>query len=66
MENTLKEANEILGTAYQDWESVSKHKFLTEDFIREFADEVNWSCISANQHLSEEFIREFADKVDWH
>ena len=65
MENTLKEANEILGTAYQDWESVSKHKSLTEDFIREFADEVNWSCISANQHLSEEFIREFADELDW-
>ena len=45
--------------------SISAHKFLTEDFIREFADEVKWGYISANQHLSEEFIREFADEVDW-
>lgn len=65
MENVLKRANEILGTNYQYWKSVSKHKGLTEDFIREFADEVNWSCISANQHLSEDFIREFQDRVDW-
>ena len=64
-ENTLKRANKILGTNYDDWMSVSAHKFLTEDFIREFADEVKWGYISTNQHLSEEFIREFADEVDW-
>ena len=63
--NTLERANEILGTAYQDWESVSKHKGLTEDFIREFADKVRWYWISIYQHLSENFIREFKDNVDW-
>ena len=65
MKDTLKRANKILGTNYDDWMSVSAHKFLTEDFIREFADEVKWGYISAKQHLSEEFIREFADEVDW-
>ena len=38
MENTLNEANEILGTNYNDWVLLSKHKGLTEDFIRKFAD----------------------------
>ena len=65
MKDTLKRANKILGTNYDDWMSVSAHKFLTEDFIREFANEVKWGYISAKQHLSEEFIREFADEVDW-
>lgn len=64
MKDALKRANEILGTNYQYWKSVSKHKGLTEDFIREFANEVDWCWISAYQNLSEDFIREFADKVD--
>ena len=51
MKDTLKRANKILGTNYDDWMSVSAHKFLTEDFIREFADEVKWGYISAKQHL---------------
>ena len=65
MEDTLKRANEILGTNYRDWTSLSRHNGLTEDFIREFADEVNWECISSYQHLSEDFIREFKRKVNW-
>ena len=66
MENALKRANEILGTNYKYWKSVSKHKGLTEDFIREFADFVDWEWISQYQHLSEGFIREFADRVYWY
>ena len=65
MGDTLKRANAILGTDYQKWTDVSCHKGLTEDFIREFADEVNWFSISHYQHLSEDFIREFKDKVYW-
>ena len=65
MGDTLKRANAILGTDYQNWTDVSCYKGLTEDFIREFADEVNWFSISHYQHLSEDFIREFKDKVDW-
>ena len=40
MEETLARANAILGTDYQDWTSLSTHKGLTEDFIREFKDNV--------------------------
>ena len=66
MENQLSEANKILGTNYQSWLSLSTHKGLTEDFIREFADRVDWEWISQYQHLSEGFIREFADRVYWY
>ena len=61
----LKKANAILGTNYRDWTSLSRHNRLTEDFIREFKDEVDWKVISAYQHLSEDFIREFEDRVSW-
>ena len=40
-------------------------KPLTEEFIREFQNEVDWELISSNQELSENFIREFQDKVCW-
>lgn len=64
-EYNLQRANEILGRNYQDWQAVSTHRGLTEDFIRKFADNVDWICISRYQRLSEDFIREFADRVDW-
>ena len=66
MENTLERANEILGTSYSDWISVSRHEGLTEDFIREYQDKVAWESISFYQLLSEDFIREFKDKVSWY
>ena len=65
-EDMLKRANEILGTNYQNWRALSRHNGLTEDFIREFAGEVDWDYISTYQHLSEDFIREFKKKVNWH
>ena len=64
--DALERANAILGTNYDDWVSLSMHKGLTEDFIREFADRVDWEWISQYQHLSEGFIREFADRVYWY
>jgi len=48
-----------------DWEWISIHQKLSENFIREFKDKVYWGRISAYQKLSENFIREFKDKVDW-
>ena len=48
----------------QDWYKLSK-KNSSEDFIREFQDNVLWYNISLYQRLSEEFIREFQDKVYW-
>ena len=65
MGDTLKRANEILGTNYLNWRALSMHNGLTEEFIREFQDKVHWNCISVYQHLSEEFIREFKDDVVW-
>ena len=64
--DALERANAILGTNYDDWVSLSMHKGLTEDFIREFADRVDWEWISQYQHLSEGFIREIADRVYLH
>ena len=49
MEDVLKRANEILGTNYEDWYYLSGHERLTEDFIREFADNVWWGNISEYQ-----------------
>ena len=41
------------------------HQNLSEEFIREFHDEVGWYAISMHQILSEDLIREFQDKVIW-
>ena len=65
MEDKIKKANEILGTNYRGWRELSAHRYLSEDFIREFKDDVSWFQISIYQRLSEDFIREFADRVDW-
>jgi hypothetical protein len=40
-------------------------KTLSEEFIREFQNEVNWEEISLYQKLNENFIREFYNKVYW-
>ena len=69
--NITQRVNELFGTNYQgvingdDWMRISARQKLSEDFIREFEDNVDWGCISANQKLSENFIREFQDKVNW-
>ena len=63
--DTLSRAHEILGTNYNDWEWLSKYEHLSEDFIREFKDNVIWYWVSQHQHLSEDFIREFKDRVHW-
>ena len=65
MEETLKKANAILGTYHRNWDSLSKHRGLTEEFIRGFKYEVDWFSISAYQRLSEGFIREFKNWVNW-
>ena len=63
--------NEHLGTDYkglitkEQWREISMFQKLSEDFIREFQDNVDWECISMCQNLSESFIREFQDNVNW-
>jgi hypothetical protein len=48
-----------------EWENISFESGLSEDFIREFKNEVYWDSISLLQKLSENFIREFKDLVYW-
>jgi hypothetical protein len=48
-----------------NWEEISFHYKLSEDFIRKHKDKVNWYYVSGSQELSESFIREFQDKVFW-
>lgn len=63
--------NEYLGTDYkgliteEQWEDISKHQKLSEDFIREFQDKVDWWYISSHENLSEIFICEFQNKMNW-
>jgi phosphoribosylanthranilate isomerase len=47
-----------------NWDYISAHQKLSEDFIREFKNHVSWFWISAHQNLSEDFIREFKDYVN--
>jgi hypothetical protein len=49
-----------------NWFYISKRCVLSEEFIREFANEVFWDEISDYQILSEEFIREFQHLLNWH
>jgi len=63
--------NKELGTDYKslemiDWLSISKYQKLSENFIREFKDNVDWPLISSYQKLSEDFIREFKGEVSWY
>jgi len=48
-----------------DWDDISAHQNLSEDFIRAFQDKVYWDNISRSQKLSDNFIREFKKRVDW-
>ena len=67
---TIEEFNKLLGTDYKalgnvDWQYISHHHHLSDDFIREFKDKVDWDYISRYQKLSEDFIREFQDVINW-
>jgi len=44
---------------------ISKFQILSEDFIREFQNNICWHNISYHQKLSEDFIREFQNKLNW-
>ena len=48
-----------------EWTDASYYLNLSEEFIREFKNEVDWENISAFQILTENFIREFKGLVYW-
>ncbi len=47
------------------WYIISKHKTLTENFIKEYQDKVDWDEIVKHQALSEDFIKEFINNLYW-
>lgn len=47
------------------WESKSFDPHLSEDFIREHANDLNWNTICRNSTLSESFIEEMVNRVNW-
>ena len=47
-----------------DWEDLSRHYKLSEEFIETFQNKVNWIRISTNQKLSEKFIEKHVDKIN--
>jgi hypothetical protein len=49
---------------YVDWEMLSYHKTLTEDFIIKHEKELSWESISGHQKLSSEFIKKYKHKLN--
>lgn len=47
-----------------DWDKISKHQALSEDFIRYHVDNVNWLHIFKYQLISEGFKQEFSGVRD--
>ena len=55
----MKSREELLHLAKtRSWVWISSNQTLSEDFIREFKDELDWAGISYYQTLSEDFILE--------
>ena len=49
---------------YIDWERLSYHEPLTEDFMKRFQDKLHWNFISSHQKLSKRFINEFKGRLN--
>jgi hypothetical protein len=49
-----------------DWAHISIYQTLSEEFIREFQDNLIWRSIWQYQKLSEVFIREYQSDLDWY
>jgi hypothetical protein len=47
-----------------DWYLISKHQYLTEDFMIYYSSCLYWSFITQYQKLSPDFIRRFQSKLD--
>ena len=48
---------------WRDWEQISKYQYLSENFIRDFQNNVNWYTISNYQKLSDSFKKEFENNL---
>ena len=56
--------NKVRNFRIHYWETISR-MLLTDDFIRDFRDEVDWKWISSTQQRNENFIEEFKEKINW-
>ena len=60
------EKDRLLARTKGKWSTVSRFYQLSEDFMREFSEDLHWHFISENQRsLSVEFLRDFEDKIEW-
>ena len=50
---------------YDDWYDISDNGILSEDFMREFKEEIYWGNVYSEQALSDDFIIEIQDKMIW-
>ena len=48
----------------EDWDEISKYKYLSESFMRKYQDKLNWNLISKYQDLSIPFMEEFIMKLN--
>jgi len=48
-----------------NWERVSKHKHLSEEFMEKFKDKLDWNLISEHQVLSEKAMEDFKGLLNW-
>jgi hypothetical protein len=46
-----------------DWGYISKYQVLSENFIRDFKDQLTWVVLSGSQRMTADFIEEFKDKI---
>lgn len=54
--------NELNGG--NNWDEIGKHKYLSENLIREFQDKIDWDWVDITQKLPKEFIEEFKNKQE--
>lgn len=47
------------------WSRISSHRKMNDEFIREFADNLNWGDICSTKRLSDEILLEFGERIPW-
>jgi hypothetical protein len=47
-----------------NWKYISKHKKLSEEFMKKNEDKINWYYVSQFQKLSEEFMSKYENKIN--
>ena len=49
----------------EDWNTISKFTYLSENFMEKYKDKLDWFKISIYQRLSEDLIKKHKKKVNW-